>query len=662
MQFIAQSIVDSCRTVLGRVLGRDVSKSREAPGTPKVLAPGDPRRGVPKLPIASIYFALAITYALAGAAAGGDSGSEAEGDARGSETRAGKAVEAELGAGAAEDVDARLRPPNPLFRDSTLVARVGNETVTAGDLYYALDNGKGIDVTLPPDSLRATLLEKTVSQKLLVGLARERGLERSPTIVGYANTEEEKMVNRELVRRIYEGKLDISTAELEEIYDRYHYTLRVLHLNVDRRDLADQLRERLVNGEDFGDLARTYSEDKKTAKTGGDMGEVMAGRMIIHFEDAVFTIQPGELTPVIKGRGENYKIFKLLSKERNRTPPGTLDSMRQGLMKRVRVRKSGDALNAWQTATIAKYGLVVDEENFAKFAYRLRNQISSFEAINSIQPDSVTTAWIFSDWPEEELALPILRWNGGQFTIAEFNKESRALPTCPTCMWRDSDVQLRLFALGRAFDRLYELEKRAIRMENVPHIHEEVERRKEARMAEMVAAGLYAQGSEITEAEARSYWEEHKSEFKRSPRAKVRRILVDSEQEAQDIVERLRGGADFAALAERFSKDETTNRLGGETGFFRPGTMHGMADVVFQHQPGDLIPPFQSKRGWEVVQVIEFQAPAPVAFEDVQQEIKERLMGQRHSTQLQGLLAELRASTPIAVDAAALARISVSPS
>jgi parvulin-like peptidyl-prolyl isomerase len=600
---------------------------------------------------------------LVGTARAGDLGSEPGiSSGSGAETQTGGIGEVELTEAAAEDVDARLRPINPLFSDSTLIARVGIETVTAGDLYYALENGKGIDVGQPPDSLRATLLDKAVSQKLLVVMGRENGLERSPVLVGYASTEEERLINRELVRRIYAGKLTISQAEIEELYERYYYTLRVLHLNVDRRDLADQLREQILAGEDFGDLARRYSEDKNTAKAGGDMGEVLAGRMIIHFEDAVFAIEPGELTEVIKGRGENYKLFKVLSKERNRTPSSSLETMRAGLAKRIRVRKAGNALNEWQNATIAKYELVIDEENFPKFTYRLRSQISSFEAINSISPDSITTAWIFSDWPEEELALPILRWNGGQYTVAEFNKESRAMPTCPTCLWRDSDVQLRLFALGRAFDRLYELEKRAIRMENPPQIRAEVERRKQARMAEMVAAGLYAQGGEITEAEARAYWEEHKGEFKRSPRAKARRILVDTEQEANDIIERLRGGADFAALAERFSKDETTNRLGGETGYFRPGTMHGMADVVFQHQPGDLIPPFQSKRGWEVVQVIEFKEPEPVTFEEAQQEIKERLLGQRHSTQLQALLAELRTATPIEVDPAALARINVSPS
>jgi parvulin-like peptidyl-prolyl isomerase len=571
-------------------------------------------------------------------------------------------VQAELTEGAAEDVDARLRPVNPLYGDSTLIARVGKETVTAGDLYYALENGKGIDVTQPPDSLRATLIDKTVSQKLLVGLGRESGLDRSPVLVGYASSEEEKLVNRELVRRIYAGKLNTSQAEVEELYERYFYTLQVLHLNVDRKDLAEQLRERILAGEDFGDIARRYSEDKKTAKTGGDMGAVTAGRMIIHFEDAVFAIQPGELTPVIKGRGENYKVFKLVSKKRDRTPPGSLEGMRTNLLKRIRVRKAGDALNAWQTATIAKYGLAIDEENFTKFAYRLRSQISSYEAITSIAPDSITTAWIFADWPPEELALPILRWNGGQYTIAEFNKSSRELPTCPTCLWRDSDVQLRLYALGQAFDRLYELEMREIRLENLPHIRQELDRRKQARMADMVAASFYAQGGEITEAEARAYWEVHQGEFKRSPRAKVRRIIVDTEAEAHDIVERLQGGADFAALAERFSKDETTKRQGGETGYFRPGTMHGMADVVFQHQPGDLIPPFQSKRGWEVVQVIEFKDPEPVAFEEAQQEIKERLLGERHSTELQELLAELRAKTPIEVNAEALARVNVSPS
>ena len=81
----------------------------------------------------------------------------------------------------------------------------------------------------------------------------------------------------------------------------------------------------------------------------------------------------------------------------------------------------------------------------------------------------------------------------------------------------------------------------------------------------------------------------------RSPRGRVRHIVVDTETQAAQIVERLRGGADFAALAKRYSKDETTNWNGGQTDWFTPGSMYGMADVALAHPVGELIPPLNGR-------------------------------------------------------------------
>ncbi|HWN80829.1 MAG TPA: peptidylprolyl isomerase [Candidatus Udaeobacter sp.] len=559
----------------------------------------------------------------------------------------------------AEESDPRLRPANPAYEDSTLMARVGNDPVTAGDLYYALDFARGMNRHLPPDSLRAVLIDKAVNQKLLTQEAKRLGYERAPALVSAMTLEEDRLVTRELVRRIYAGKLTVSEAELRELYERYFYTLRVLHLSVDEQPRAEELRKRIEAGENFGDLARLYSEDKKTAPQGGDMGEVKAGRLVVTFEDVVFALEPGQLSEVIKGRGEHYKLFKLLAKDRDREPSHSYAEMREALAKRVRTRKAAQAKYQWEQSLLAKYELTIDEENYKIFSHRLRDQIASWEAINSVKRDSLSTAWIFTDWPPEELVLPIARWKGGQMTCAEFNKVSREMRVCPTCLWRDSDVQLRMFVLGRAFDHLFEFEKRAIRLERIPSIATELGRRREARLGEMVAASLLVRQADIPDAEAQSYWEAHREQYMKNPRARAQRIVVETEAQASEILDRLRGGADFAALAKRYSKDETTNWNGGETDWFTPGSMYGMADVALKHPVGELIPPFRSDLGWEVVKVLAKEPATPMSFEEAKNSVRQRMATDRTAAQLQAKLAELRGHTPIQIDEAALARLNL---
>jgi len=62
------------------------------------------------------------------------------------------------------------------------------------------------------------------------------------------------------------------------------------------KDLAAELRERINNGEDFGDLAREYSEDIGSAQEGGDLGWASPGQMVPVFENAMAQAEINEVT------------------------------------------------------------------------------------------------------------------------------------------------------------------------------------------------------------------------------------------------------------------------------------------------------------------------------------------------------------------------------
>jgi len=213
--------------------------------------------------------------------------------------------------------------------------------------------------------------------------------------------------------------------------------------------------------------------------------------------------------------------------------------------------------------------------------------------------------------------------------------------------------------LGQVFDKLHALERRAIRKEHVPAFELLVKRRKEGRLAAMVGATVAVTADSVTTSEAHAFWAEHKFEYMTGEQARVRRIVVETEAEARDMMDRLAGGADFAALAKQYSKDETTNWRGGETDFFLAGSMYGMADVALAHQPGELIPPFKSRLGWEVVQVIEKEQAKPKPFAEVEANVKTRLATEETERRVNALIEELKKSTPVKIHAEAVERLAV---
>jgi peptidyl-prolyl cis-trans isomerase D len=61
-----------------------------------------------------------------------------------------------------------------------------------------------------------------------------------------------------------------------------------------------ELQQKLKDGESFEDLAREYSDDPGSANQGGDLGWVSAGEMVKPFEDALFSMNKGEVGDVVE--------------------------------------------------------------------------------------------------------------------------------------------------------------------------------------------------------------------------------------------------------------------------------------------------------------------------------------------------------------------------
>jgi len=78
---------------------------------------------------------------------------------------------------------------------------------------------------------------------------------------------------------------------------------------------TDEIYQRVLKGEDFGDLAQKYSDDRTSGKNGGQLAWFGTGRMVPEFEKAAFALKTdGEVsTPVRSSFG--YHIIKLLEKK-----------------------------------------------------------------------------------------------------------------------------------------------------------------------------------------------------------------------------------------------------------------------------------------------------------------------------------------------------------
>lgn len=103
-------------------------------------------------------------------------------------------------------------------------------------------------------------------------------------------------------------------------------------------------------------------------------------------------------------------------------------------------------------------------------------------------------------------------------------------------------------------------------------------------------------------------------------------ILVETEAEAQALVEELAGGANFAALAREHSTGPSGPN-GGDLGWFSADMMvEPFQDAVEKLEPGTVSGPVQTQFGWHVIRLAETREADSPPLDDVRLELEEQLL------------------------------------
>ena len=136
--------------------------------------------------------------------------------------------------------------------------------------------------------------------------------------------------------------------------------------------------------------------------------------------------------------------------------------------------------------------------------------------------------------------------------------------------------------------------------------------------------------SNVSESAAKTFFDDRVKGMKPEEEVKARHILVETEEEARDIKEKIARGSSFEEMAKEFSKDPGTKDNGGLLGFFSRGQMvPQFEEAAFSIAPNEVSDPVQSRFGWHLILVEEKrQKPLP-KFDDVKDRILNSMIHQK---------------------------------
>ncbi|OXS72485.1 hypothetical protein B1B04_15975 [Lysinibacillus sp. KCTC 33748] len=213
------------------------------------------------------------------------------------------------------------------------VAKVDGEKILQTELDDALREQYGTEVldTLITNKIVELEAKKegvSVSEDIIQGeyeeLAESYGGEESLQAALEENGLTEQSVKDnihmyQLTKNVIATTVDISDEEVAQYFednkDSYGQKEEVVASQILLEDetTAKDVLAKIKAGEDFADLAKTYSIDTTTNEAGGEIGYISRGQMEEQFEEVAFGLEKGSISDIVQ-TSEGYHIIKVTDK------------------------------------------------------------------------------------------------------------------------------------------------------------------------------------------------------------------------------------------------------------------------------------------------------------------------------------------------------------
>ncbi len=145
----------------------------------------------------------------------------------------------------------------------------------------------------------------------------------------------------------------------------------------------------------------------------------------------------------------------------------------------------------------------------------------------------------------------------------------------------------------------------------------------------------------ITDDEIKTYFEENKATYGEAAQVEASHILVEDKETAQEVIDKLNAGEDFAALAAEYSTDTSNNEDGGYLGYFGTGEMaEAFETAAFALDINTISEPVETEYGFHVIKVTDKNEEKEAVYDDVKDTAYQDLLDSKVNEQYSTWLAE----------------------
>jgi peptidyl-prolyl cis-trans isomerase C len=497
-------------------------------------------------------------------------------------------------------------------REGAVLAVVDSEPITEADLRYSLSIAhRREDLSSAGNLNLSEYVRKLVDDRLIINEARTAGMDKYPEVQKAVKA----YVLRESVVQLHEEevvqKVSVTEKDIKDYYGKNYEKFRLGLIELKSKEEAEDVSRLLLEGGDFKEFARKYSLQSLRK----DNGNIVLTRKAVlpEFEKVISALQPQEVSDAVKV-GDRWYIVKLLGREE---PPEKEFEHAKGSLERA-VRRQKEQERGDEYLNFLRERAVIKKDGELLSQIRL---VCESKEMEKCKKDKRTLA----EADDEVLTVgDLIKIAGPSFSQSPENIVNN---------WIDCKV-VDHEALRRHYEKGADMKEMVRRYED--------QLLKGTFIKKIIMPRIV-----VTDEKLREYYSKNQDSFLKPVRYKIRQITVKSMDEAREILDNLRAGADFAWVARNKSIDAAASK-GGDAGWFRreelPKSFSEIADTV---NIGDLSPVVKLDLSYTIFRIEEKTPKEPEAFDEVKDAVVRAYVGGEVNNLLDKYVTQLKADANI---------------
>ncbi len=224
--------------------------------------------------------------------------------------------------------------------------------------------------------------------------------------------------------------------------------------------------------------------------------------------------------------------------------------------------------------------------------------------------------------------------NGQEIRLSEVAEAQQGMP-------QQSRMMPPSVVFPALLERLIDFKLLAIEGRKANLQDDEAVRDRMARLEDQVIRSVFVNrfiSEAVTDEALRARYDEFAENTPPREEVRARHILVEAEEEAKTIIERIDGGADFEEVAKETSTGPSADQ-GGDLGYFtRDQMVPEFAEAAFNLKPGEMTDaPVKTAFGWHVIRVDDRRSAAAPSYEEMRDQMASAMSEEVFSELLESL-------------------------